>query len=206
MIQDPLNVSWWLRTRFIFQRPEGALAPPHARGPYLPGHDCDVTENWHLQLEVHGRGKKIPCFSQEDERESQSIFFLSILLPQIFDIKDLSVSDSFIHDHFNLSCHLIFPGLFQLSPHQSPCLYSSSYIQIPFPSDFFFDHESFRRALTFPRTWKIGRFFFPLSFCFLVSLHCIERKWAVWYWSVSISQGVLVASYAITFWKCSMYA
>lgn len=123
-------------------------------------------------------------------------FFLSILPPQY--IKDLSVSVSFIHDHFNLSCHHLFPGLCQLSPHQSPCLYSSSYIQIPFPSDFFFDHESFRRVLTFPSTWKIGRFFFPYHFVF--SFHCtVLREHGLFGWSVSISQGVLVASYAITF-------
>lgn len=142
-----------------------AISPWNALSP------CDATGNWHLQPEVRGRGKKIPCFSQEDGRESQSIFFLSILPPQY--IKDLSVSVSFIHDHFNLSCHHLFPGLFQLSPHQSPCLYSSSYIQIPFPSDFFFDHESFRRVLTFPRTWKIGRFFPPI----ILFSHFIALYW-----------------------------
>lgn len=125
-IQAPLDVSPQLRATSIFQRPEGTPTPPPATGPNLPGRDCDAAENWLRKPGGDGRGENTPCLLQEDEREPQCIFFLFINFTSSIQ-PDMSILLPFIHDHFNPGHHRLFPGLLQLSPRQSPCLYSSSY-------------------------------------------------------------------------------
>lgn len=82
---------------------------------------------------------------------------------QIYLFNKSQIHFSFIHGHFNPS------QLLPLTPHLSPCLFSPSYVS--FPSDFFFDHELFRSALTFPNTWKIWGFFPLILFSHFIVLY-----------------------------------
>ena len=82
---------------------------------------------------------------------------------QCYLLNKSQIHFSFIHGHFNPS------QLLPLTPRLSPCLFSPSYFS--FPSDFFFDYELFRSALTFPNTWKIWGFFPPILFSHFIALY-----------------------------------
>lgn len=116
-------------------------------GQHLPRPDRHATENW----------KEIPCFSQEDGREPQCAFFLPNLPLQ-------QITNPFFFHPWPFSPKPTAP----IDP--SPVrLFSPSYFS--FPSDFFFDHELFRSALTFPNTWKIWGFFPPILFSHCIALY-----------------------------------